>query len=147
MRYEPVTTWELIRYHSARKGTKALMDVLLYLFHANRVTNQGIYVRRRQRGGSAWSLHAVGRSGDLGIPNIPTGTIIAELLVRRAGELGVCEVIFNRRRWTPESGWRHYSGVNPHTTHIHFGNTRAMADSPLTTDALARKFATALTHK
>jgi hypothetical protein len=41
-----------------------------------------------------------------------------------ARRMGVQEIIWNRRIWTARrhaEGWRAYSGVNPHTDHIHIG--------------------------
>jgi hypothetical protein len=48
-------------------------------------------------------------------------------------------VIFERRIWTPGAGWRTYTGLNPHTSHIHISikHTATAAaserDWPLTT--------------
>lgn len=42
---------------------------------------------------------------------------------------GIQEVIFNRRIWTSEGGERVYSGVNPHTDHVHIGLNRCGARS------------------
>lgn len=144
-RYEPVQPWELRRYRSVRKGVEALRNVVLVLFHGHGVRDGGSYVRRRQRGGSAWSLHAVGRATDFMVTSTAIGDLLAGVLVARAEPCGICEVIWNRHRWTPERGWVPYHGVNPHTDHVHVGMTVAVADSAATLADLQRWFSAALT--
>lgn len=144
-RYEPVEAWELRRWRGERKGMRALMDVLLVLFHAQGARNGGIYVRRRQRGGSAWSLHAVGRAGDVMVPSTNVGDFLATVVVTHAEALGVCEVIWNRRRWAQPTGWVPYHGVNPHTDHVHIGLAVSVADSPASLDQLHQWFGAVLT--
>lgn len=143
--YEKVESWEIRRTRGERKGTRALLDVLLVLFHAQGVRSGGIYNRRRQRGGSAWSLHAVGRAMDLMVPSTDIGTFVANVVVAHADALGVGEVIFNRRRWTERTGWHVYSGVNPHLDHVHIGQTIAVADSPASLESLHQWFGSVLT--
>jgi len=148
MAYEAVQNWEL-KHKGPRPGTQALLDVILFLWAKSKVTNVGIYNRRSVRGGSSWSLHAVGRAMDVGVPNIGVGTLIATFLTTgdNAKGCGICEVIFNRRRWTAETGWLPYHGEDPHTAHIHIGQTIRAADSPgATTDQLHKLFAAVLTN-
>lgn len=144
MAYEPVSQAELVKYHGARPGVVALRDIILFLWHASGVTDVGIYNRRQVRGGGAWSLHAVGRAVDIGVPSTGVGTLIAAAIQSHAAALGLCEIISNRRRWTAETGWQPYGGVDPHTGHIHIGMTRAMADNG-PHDALVAIFAKVLT--
>lgn len=146
-KYQPVAPWELRRWKSERKGMRALMDVLLVLFNQAGARNGGIFVRRRQRGGSAWSLHAVGRAGDVMVPSTGVGDMIAAAVVAHATPLGVCEVIWNRRRWTEPTGWQPYHGVNPHTDHVHIGITAEVADSPASLESLHDWFAAYLTGR
>lgn len=143
--YQPVQSWELRRHRGARKGAEALKNVILVLFHGHGVRNGGIYVRRRQRGGSAWSLHAVGRAVDFMVPNKPIGDLLAGVLTARAEGLGVGEVIWYRRRWTTERGWQPYRGVNGHLDHVHVGLELDVADSAATLENLQRWFAGVLT--
>lgn len=143
-RYEPVERWELRRHRGERKGTRALLDVLLVLFHAHGARSGGIYNRRRVRGGSSWSLHAVGRAADVMVNRTDIGDLIAGVVVARAEGLGVCEVIWNRKRWTPEAGWQPYRGANLHLDHVHIGQTVAVADSPASLEQLHAWFAAVL---
>lgn len=143
-RYEAVQRWELRRHKGERKGTRALLDVLLVLFHAHGARSGGIYNRRLVRGGSSWSLHSVGRACDVMVQRQDIGDLIAGVVVARAEGLGVCEVIWNRRRWTPERGWVGYAGTNPHTDHVHIGQTISVADSPASLEQLHAWFAAVL---
>lgn len=136
MAYQPVQSWELTRHHGPRKGTQAIMNIILFLYGWLGARNGGIYNRRRQRGGSAWSLHAVGRAGDIAVPNKAVGDAIVKVLIQLHVVLGICEIIWYRSRWTPELGWRSYSGQDDHTSHIHYGNTIAFADSKASLEAL-----------
>ena len=148
MAYQAVQQWELDRYHGPRRGTAALRDVLILLFAKGGAFDDGIYNRRPVRGGTSWSLHAVGRAIDIGVRNHDIGEFIATGLVKGDNPVGcgICEVIWNRRRWTAEKGWQPYSGVDPHTSHVHIGQTIEMADNPATTDQLHGWFAGVLTN-
>ncbi|MBX9988620.1 transglycosylase SLT domain-containing protein [Priestia aryabhattai] len=78
----------------------------------------GAYNNRNVRGGSSKSMHAFGRAFDIG-SNSSTMAKIAEYLRTTATNLQY--VIYNRRIAGPGMGkaWRKYSGVNPHTDHVH----------------------------
>ncbi|MCA4157647.1 transglycosylase SLT domain-containing protein [Priestia megaterium] len=78
----------------------------------------GAYNNRNVRGGSSKSMHAFGRAFDIG-SNSSTMSKIAEYLRTTATNLQY--VIYNRRIAGPGKGkaWRKYSGVNPHTDHVH----------------------------
>ena len=140
MAYEPVTQLELLRYRSARPGVRVFMNVMLFLFKARGMSDVGIYNRRAVRGGKSWSLHAVGRAADLGVNSKALGDEIADRLVRAAAKLGICEVIWYRRRWTAEKGWQSYHGADNHTTHVHVGFTRDMAGKSDTADGALSKW-------
>lgn len=135
MTYEPVKAWELVRFRGPRKGVQALHDVIVVMYHAFGATSGGIYNRRSVRGGTSWSLHAVGRAFDIMVPTA-LGDVLFTRLISVADKLGICEIIWNRRRWTPEHGVQVYNGVNPHTDHLHVGMTTAVADSDHTRDEL-----------
>jgi hypothetical protein len=101
------------------------------MFHNRGVHSGGIYNRRRVRGGSAMSLHAVGRALDVMVPvGDPVGWEIALRVIRNAEALGVAELIYDRKRWTEEKGTQPYRGINPHRDHVHIGLTVDMADRP-----------------
>jgi len=137
--YEPVTVGEL-GHVGPRPGVAAVRDAVLFLERARGVRDMGVYSRRRVHGSSVWSLHAVGRAWDAGVRDRATGQRVAERFMHLAGKLGVCEVIWQRNRWTPEKGWRNYTGI-PHLDHVHIGFTVGFADSPAPPD-LARKLCT-----
>lgn len=144
MSYQPVTRTELLTKRTARRGVVAFMDVILFLFRGRGATNLGIYNRRSVRGGSGWSLHAVGRAADIGIPNKTLGDEIWLRLIRAATKIGAAEIIWWGQRWTAETGVRRYTGDDNHHTHIHVGFTREMADNPTPRDDLTKWIATAI---
>ncbi|MFS8601178.1 transglycosylase SLT domain-containing protein [Priestia megaterium] len=78
----------------------------------------GAYNNRNVRGGSSKSMHAYGRAFDIGGSG-STMSKIADYLRKTATNLQY--VIYNRRIAGPGMGkaWRKYSGVNPHTDHVH----------------------------
>ncbi|GMG71824.1 hypothetical protein ShirakiTB12_02920 [Priestia megaterium] len=78
----------------------------------------GAYNNRNVRGGSSKSMHAYGRAFDIG-GSASTMAKIAEWARTHMNNLQYA--IYNRRIAGPGMGkkWRHYSGVNPHTDHVH----------------------------
>ncbi len=93
----------------------------------------GIFNCRNIGGTSQKSLHGEGRALDWGL-NVKNGAQKAEAdgMIDRflaggaalAKDMGIQEIIFNRRIWSssyPNSGLRPYNGQNPHTDHIHIG--------------------------
>lgn len=39
--------------------------------------------------------------------------------MKRVEQFDVRYIIYNRRQWSPSSGWRSYGGASPHTDHLH----------------------------
>ncbi|MCE4092864.1 D-Ala-D-Ala carboxypeptidase family metallohydrolase [Priestia megaterium] len=78
----------------------------------------GGYNNRNVRGGSSKSMHAYGRAFDIG-GSAKTMSKIAEWARTHMNNLQYA--IYNRRIAGPGMGskWRKYSGVNPHTDHVH----------------------------
>ncbi|MED3887998.1 transglycosylase SLT domain-containing protein [Priestia aryabhattai] len=78
----------------------------------------GAFNNRNVRGGSSKSMHAYGRAFDIGGSH-DTMSKIAEWARTHMNNLQYA--IYNRRIAGPGMGkpWRHYSGVNPHTDHVH----------------------------
>jgi len=78
----------------------------------------GGYNNRNVRGGSSKSMHAFGRAFDVG-SNASTMQQIAEYA--RTAFKDLQYVIYNRKIAGPGVGkaWRKYTGVNPHTDHVH----------------------------
>jgi hypothetical protein len=113
------------------------------LIHANFPQPRflGIYNRRNVAGTSTPSAHAEGRALDIGLlvsrpDEKALGDQLFDLLIRNAAELGLDHVIWNRRIWSSARGGpRPYTGVSPHTDHIHVAFTRdgsQQTDFPLT---------------
>ena len=134
MAYQPVQRWER-KITGERRGVGIFRDTVLFWTHSvgQPTHDMGIVSRRFIAGTLTLSLHYVGRAWDCGVPDARVdarlGQALADKAVAEAAMLGVCEVIFNRRRWTQEKGWRKYWGVNPHYDHVHFGFTIGMADN------------------
>lgn len=85
---------------------------------AGRAENWGIFSCRSIAGTSSWSAHAWKKAIDLSGPRIIMA-LIARLAVRHHGTFKLVVVIYNRRIWTPGSGWRPYTGQCPHQRHVH----------------------------
>lgn len=115
---------------AAKPGPAAFRDLVLAAYPAT--TNMGI---SRQCDRPGVSEHKEGRAWDWGVDAHTQEHIADELIgwllatdrhgndhaaVRR---LGIMYVIWNRRIWhayRPDAGWVPYTGVSPHTDHVHF---------------------------
>jgi hypothetical protein len=143
MRYQPVTSAELRTHVGARPGTRTVHDVVMWNMHGRGVTSGGIYNRRPRRGLAALtpqtaSLHAVGRAFDAMIPPAErrpggAGDQLYLRLIAAAVPLGICEVIWQHKRWTPDKGERPYR-PNNHHDHVHAGQIIDWADRPQSSD-------------
>jgi subtilisin family serine protease len=120
-------------------GTAALRRLLRDQFGPRAAE---IYNCRPVRGGTTLSLHGEGRAVDYYVDaSVPDelalgNRIVQWLLASDAGgnphctarRLGVQEIIWNHEIWTAgprrNEGMRPYSGVDPHTTHLHIGQNR-----------------------
>lgn len=109
-------------------GARALMSVFLGLYAPRGGSNLGIFQCATIPGSTAISLHGEGRADDLRVPPAERGALrgwgwpLARRLVDFSAEMGVQLVIFDRKVWSgryPNSGWRDYTGSNPHEDHIH----------------------------
>lgn len=93
---------------------------------AGAVRNLGV-CNCRGTGSGSLSLHARCRACDAGLPMVdgranPLGDAIVRATVPIAGELGLTEMIWNRRRYHRGAPWGEpYHGVSPHLDHIHYG--------------------------
>lgn len=82
--------------------------------------NLGWFNCRRILGSSEWSQHAFGNAYDAGGPFAMLQAIATHVVAgAQQGRLPVAQVIFNRKVWEPDTGWRSYSGSDPHTGHVH----------------------------
>jgi hypothetical protein len=84
----------------------------------------GIYNPRPPRGGTGWSVHAEGRAVDLAADALftaerETADRYCRFLIDVAPKIQCQYLIWNRRSWKSGRGWAAYSGVSPHTDHIH----------------------------
>ena len=90
--------------------------------------NGGIYNCRNIAGSSQLSVHGTGRAGDTmtgtGQPTL-TSLYVAEQMRIFSAEMGIQGLIHNRLQWFchNSTGWRSYSGQNPHIDHIHWERT------------------------
>lgn len=122
-------------------GARLLMAAILQLYPGS--TNLGVYNPRAQRGSTARSVHEEGRALDVGFPDLglagnPVGRRLADDLVRLHPELGVQCVIYCRRIWSTKlPKWHAYTGVDPHTGHLHIELNRAAAKALTTAEAIA----------
>lgn len=122
----------------ARPGNKALMSWYLGAYGSRGAANLGIYVCKSL--GSGVSIHGDGRACDLGTApyNRPGtgwpawGWALANALRLNSAELGIQLIIFNRKVWScryPDSGFRKYTGTDPHDGHLHVELTPSSAAS------------------
>lgn len=121
------------------------MDAVLIKFRGRGARSLGIYNRRRVAGQSAWSLHAVGRAGDISGPKHVLDEIAMRMIdAQRHNRLPeLQEVIYNGSRYT-SLGKRPYRGADDHRTHIHFSLTIAGADTRLRADLDRQRITRAL---
>jgi len=103
----------------------------------------GIYNPRSVRGDPTGrlSLHAEGRAYDAEFnARVPEekskGDALFHWSIKNAANIGVQEVIWNGRIWTPKKGLQLYRGQNSHTDHVHIGlnNDGAQARTPFFKD-------------
>lgn len=152
--YTGVSKTEAARHlGKTRPGVVAFHDTVIYCLGGS-VTSGGMVAVRRQRGGSALSVHAVGRAADFMVkvgtgPRVgrspkQVGDELFSRLIAAAPAIGLDEVIWWGKRWTPEKGLRTYFGVNQHRDHVHGALDPSVADSTAPRDDLCRWFATAI---
>ncbi len=77
----------------------------------------------REHGSVPGSDHPKGRALDYMTNNIPNGTKVGTALandvIKNYKSWNVKYVIWNRYIWSPDRGWRKYSGPSDHTDHVH----------------------------
>jgi hypothetical protein len=94
------------------------------------ITATGIFNDRNVAGTTKKSSHAEGRAIDVHLnANKPNDRVVGDELFRAlidaAHATGIDNVIWNRQIWSIHKPTiRQYSGVNPHTDHIHVEFTR-----------------------
>lgn len=102
-------------------GTHALFRVMTEKFRG--VGTFGIYCPRVTRDGDKVSIHTEGRAWDCKCnakiaKKKVIGDQIFDFLIAKSEPLGIEKIIWNRKVW---SGGKveDYTGVNPHTDHLH----------------------------
>lgn len=113
-------------------GAWGVLDWYLATYSKVGGVSDGIYNCRSVRGGRTTSVHGEGRAFDAGVRpyGAAYGNELADRIVKMSKELGVQCVIWNRKIWScahPHAGWRKYSGIDPHTGHLHIELTWAQA--------------------
>lgn len=74
----------------------------------------------REHGSVPGSDHPKGRALDfMTYDNKAQGTALANDLIKNYKAWNIKYVIYNRFIWSPDRGWRKYSGPSPHTDHVH----------------------------
>jgi hypothetical protein len=152
--YTSVSRDEMKRWKGkTRHGLVCLHDTIMFLYGGS-VTSGGMVAVRPQRGGTATSLHAVGRAGDAMTHNgqgprahlsaRQVGDELFMRLIAAAPLIGLDEAIWYGLRWTPEKGVRRYFGINQHRDHVHFAVDPSFADNATPRDALCQWIARAL---
>lgn len=108
------------------EGARGAMAWFLAKYKELGGQNSGIYNCRPVRGSKrTTSLHGEGRAVDFGLKwynKIGAFEELAEQLRLNSAELGIQCIIFNRRIFSggyANKGWHKYTGVNPHTDHLH----------------------------
>lgn len=105
--------------------------------HFSGLGSLGICNARPPRGAtSGWSTHAECRAVDCACDvrdptQLDMGDHYAAWLIANAETLRCQRIIWNRRSWTSGFGWKSYSGVSPHTDHLHVELNRGAPVSPL----------------
>jgi hypothetical protein len=114
------------------KGPQPAPKYLGHLLQANfpQIKQIGIYNDRYIAGTTKKSAHAEGRAIDIHLnardpEQHGLGDQLVLALTRNARSLGIDNVIWNHQIWgVTYAGPKRYSGLNPHTDHIHGEFTR-----------------------
>lgn len=118
------------------RGADALMDWAVGDYGQG-AYNLGIYNCRGTGSGSR-SVHGEGRAIDVGFRGVanPAGTRLLNTLLPHVGALGIQLIIWNRRMYSARyPGGTRYTGVSPHTDHLHIEITWNAANN-LTRDRI-----------
>jgi hypothetical protein len=77
------------------------------------------------------SLHAEGRAFDAMTTKLDEGDPLKDWCVKHFDALQIQEVIWQRKIWTARSmAWNDFKGKNPHTDHVHIGQSWFGAKHP-----------------
>jgi len=100
-------------------GTSALFRIVHTLYP--KTGTFGIYNPRLTRDGDKVSIHTEGRAWDCKCSarkQKATGDKIFNLLIEKSEPLGIEKIIWDRKVWSAGKT-EDYTGVNPHTDHLH----------------------------
>jgi hypothetical protein len=140
MAYFPVTTVEALKTKGPRSGAVALLAVLRERIGDNPGRDKnvdGIYNRRRIRGGVGWSVHAGGRAIDLGVKDTPLGKQLGDFmtvaLMQKATLLGIQMIIWHGKAYYPDGRVKNLTRKADksadHRDHLHIELTPHAADN------------------
>ena len=116
-----------------KPGTVALQNAVIKRFN---VGTYGIYIDRNIRGGTTKSVHAEGRAWDCKTTDYEEGTKVYNTLREHHEALGIEKIIWWRKVWTPSMGEQDYTGVSPHTNHLHIEQSVEKSESLTEQDIL-----------
>lgn len=117
-----------INWKQPQPAPKALWSLINANFPQTRFL--GIYNPRSVAGTNKPSAHAEGRALDIGLlVSNPDEKVIGDQLfdafIETGPTIGLDHVIWNRQIWSQSRGGpRPYTGVSPHTDHVHVAFTR-----------------------
>lgn len=121
-----------VKAHVAKAG-----HLLANMFHVATVYG---FAARNIAGTHTLSDHALGLALDF----MGAKQNLADYARAHAAELNITYVIYNRRIWSVarnSEGWRPYSGVSPHTDHVHISFTPQPHTAPAAPVARAPRHA------
>jgi len=107
-------------------GATALQAAALQRWAVSGATSLGIFNCRRVGGGLAWSVHAEGRAGDIGIRRelVALGDQLLAALRGHNWELGLQRIIFRRRIYdASRPTGAPFSDDGAHDEHLHWEQT------------------------
>jgi len=139
MAYFPVTTSEVLKTKGPRGGAVALLAVLRERSGSHLGRDKavdGIYNRRRVRGGLGWSVHAGGRAIDLGVTDTLEGKQLGDfwvtVLMSKARQLGIQMILWHGKAYYPDGRVKNMSRKKDktldHRDHLHIEMTPHAAD-------------------
>jgi hypothetical protein len=116
----------------AKSGTTAFANLLLRTYPRSRslgivrACNVGAASEHKEGRAFDWGVSAASKRDRTSVKSLMTWLVKTDRFGHRyamARRLGIQYMIWNRRIWgsyAASSGWRRYTGPNPHTDHVHF---------------------------
>lgn len=118
-------------------GTRPIDIVRFYTYSTfKHLESWGICSCRRIANSTTWSQHAYCNAEDFHAEWRYMADVCEWLVEAQRGRvkgvprLPISQIIFSRRIFTPQRGWAPYSGMDPHTDHIHVSGSPLMSGTP-----------------